>query len=73
MSLCFSHLRYLNINQITSQSSFLQAEQTQITQPFLIQEMLQALYHHHRGPPLDSLQEIPVFFVLGSPEPGTVL
>ncbi|XP_052520385.1 uncharacterized protein LOC128071565 isoform X3 [Tympanuchus pallidicinctus] len=34
--------------------------------------MLQAL-HHLRGPPLDSFQEIPVFFLLGSPELDAVL
>jgi len=60
---------FININKIPSQSSFLKAEQTQFAQPFLIGEMLQALYHLC-GPLLDSL---PVFFVLGSPELDTVL
>ena len=62
----------MNIDQILSESSFLKAEQTKFTQPFFIGEMLQALYHLC-GPPLDSLQEIPVFLVLGSPELDTVL
>ena len=51
---------FININKITSES-FLKAEQTQIAQRFLTGEMLQALYHLC-DPPLDSLQEIPVFF-----------
>ena len=63
---------FLNINKIPSQSSFLKAEQTQVTQPFLIVEILQAVYHLC-GPLLDSLQEIPVFFVPGSPELATIL
>ena len=63
---------FININQIPSESSFLKAEQTQFAQLFLIREMLQALYHLC-GPLLDSLQEIPVFFVPGSPELATVL
>lgn len=50
----------------------LKVEQTQFAQPFLIGKMLQAFYHHC-GPPLDSLQEIPVFFVSESPEVDTVL
>ncbi|XP_040403255.1 probable phospholipid-transporting ATPase IIB isoform X5 [Cygnus olor] len=54
------------------ESSFLQAEQTQVSQPFLIAKMLQAHYHLC-GPPLDTFQEIPVLFVLGSPEMDTVL
>lgn len=61
---------------ILSQSSLLQAEQTQVSQPFVIQEMLQALYHFCHLLP-DFLQEIPVcflfFFDLMSPELDTVL
>ena len=60
------------MNQVPSQSSFLKDEPTQVIQPFLVGEMLQALFHLC-GPPLDSLQEIPVFFVPGSPELDTVL
>ena len=63
---------FLNINKIPSQSSFLKAEQTQVTQPFLIVEILQAVYHLC-GPLLDSFEEIPVFFVSRSPELDTVL
>jgi len=33
---------FININKITSESSFLKAEQTQFAQPFLTEEMLQA-------------------------------
>jgi len=61
----------IDIDQIPSQSS-LKAEQTQVTQPFIIREVLQALYHFC-GPQLDSLQEIPDFLSLGSPELDTVL
>ncbi len=70
MSLCLKI--FININRILSQSSFLKAEQTQITQPFLIGEMLQPPYYLC-GPPLDSFQEIPVFFVPGSPELDALL
>jgi len=57
---------FINFNQIPSESSFLKPEWTQFAQPFLMQEMLQALYHLC-DPPLDSLQEIPVFFYTGEP------
>jgi len=50
----------------------LKAEQNQVAQPFLVREVLQALYHLH-GPLLESLQEIPVFFVPRSPELDTKL
>ena len=36
---------FINIHEITSESSFLKAELTQVTQPFLTGEMSQALYH----------------------------
>ena len=61
----------IDIGQISSQS-FLKAEQTQITQSFLVREVLQTLYHIY-GPLLDSFQENPVFFVQVSPELDTVL
>ena len=63
---------FININKITSQSSFLKAEQTLVAYPFLIKEVLQALYNLD-GPPLDSFQGIPFFFVPGNPELDTVL
>jgi len=47
-------LDIINIYQIPSQSSFLQAEQSQASQPFLIREMQQAL--NYCSPLLDSLQ-----------------
>uniref|UniRef100_A0A8C3BGT2 Phospholipid-transporting ATPase n=1 Tax=Cairina moschata TaxID=8855 RepID=A0A8C3BGT2_CAIMO len=59
-------------NRAYQASSPDEAEQTQVSQPFLIWKMLQALYHLC-GPPLDSFQEIPVLFVLRSPEMDTVL
>ena len=60
------------MNQVPSQSSFLKDEPTQVTQPFLTGQMLQALFHLC-GPPQDSLQEISVFFVPGNLELDTVL
>jgi len=62
----------LSINKIASESSFLKAEQTQVPQPFLKGEMLQAFYHLCSSL-LDSFQEIPVIFVPGIPELDTVL
>jgi len=50
----------------------LQAEQSQISQPFFIWEMLQSLYHLCRAS-LDSLQYVHVSLVLGNPELDTVL
>jgi len=44
---------YINVNQISSQLSFPQAEQTQVIQALLLQEMLQVLYHLC-GPLLES-------------------
>ena len=63
MSLCLPRLELLiNIHEITSESSFLKAEKTQVTQPFLIREMLQVLYHLC-GPPLDSLSRRSLSFL----------
>jgi len=59
----------ININWIPSQSSFLKAEQTQVAQPFLTGEMLQAFYHLHWTLSRRSLS----FFVSGSPELDTLL
>ena len=59
-----------SVYQIPSQS-FPPAEQPLVTRPFLIQEMLQALYHLC-GPPLYPFWEIPVFLELWSPESDTV-
>lgn len=47
--------------------SLLQAKQTQLLQPFLTQEMIQAFDHLH-SPSLDSLQYIHIPLVLRSPE-----
>ena len=57
----------LSIGKIPSQSPLLVEQKTQVTQPFLIWEMLQALYHLY-GPPLASSKEIPVFLELGIPK-----
>ena len=48
-----------------------QAEQSQLSQPSLIGEMLQSL--HLRGPLLDSVHSAHVFLVLGTPELDAVL
>ncbi|XP_068785779.1 uncharacterized protein [Struthio camelus] len=61
----------VHIDQITSQSSLLQAEQAQLPQPFLIGEMLQSL-NHLCSPPLDS-SSATFSLVLGSPELDTGL
>ena len=52
--------------------SLLQAEQPQLSQPFLIGEVLQPS-DHVCGPPLHPLQNIHVLPMLGAPELGTVL
>ena len=58
---------------IRSPPSLLPFQQVQVSQPFLMREMLQDLYHLC-GPILDSLdQQFPVFFELQSPELDIVL
>jgi len=57
---------------MSPQLSLLQAEQPQLSQPFLTGEMLQPS-DHLCGPPLDPLQHLHVFPVLGSPELDTGL
>lgn len=51
--------------------SLLQAELSQVSQPFLMRAVLQSL-HHLCTAPLDCLQNIPVSVVLGIPELATV-
>ncbi|KAK4830703.1 hypothetical protein QYF61_012872 [Mycteria americana] len=46
---------FIYIDKMSPQPSLLQAQQSQLSQPFLIGEMLQSLHHLH-GPLLDSLQ-----------------
>ncbi|KAK4827433.1 hypothetical protein QYF61_017990, partial [Mycteria americana] len=58
---------FTNIDKIPPEPSLLQAEQLQLSQPFLIAEILQFL-HHLSGTLLDTLQDVPVSLVLGSPE-----
>jgi len=47
----------------------LQSEQTQLPQPFFTGDVLQPS-GHLSGPPLDPLQQLPVFFCAGGPMPG---
>jgi len=51
---------FINSDEIPFQSSLLQAEQTQVSQLFLVTEMLQALYHLCCLP----LNSFPVLFLL---------
>jgi len=53
-SLAPSSSIFVSIDNILFQPSFPQAEQPQLSQPFLIQSILQAL-HHLSGPLLDCL------------------
>ncbi|KAK4823229.1 hypothetical protein QYF61_027570, partial [Mycteria americana] len=48
------------------------AKQPQLSQPFFIGEVFQPSDHFH-GPPLDPLQQVHVFLVLGTPELDAVL
>jgi len=50
-----THQIFIGIDKIPSQSYLLQAEQPQVSQPFLLREMLQ-VPHHLCDPPLNSLQ-----------------
>lgn len=52
--------------------SLLQAEQSQLSPPFLTREMLHSL-HHLCSLSLDSLQYVHLFLVLGSPEMDSAL
>ncbi|KAK4816767.1 hypothetical protein QYF61_022765 [Mycteria americana] len=58
--------------KVSPEPSLLQAEQPQLSQPFLIGEVLQPS-HHFCGPPLDLLQQLHVFPVLRAPELDAVL
>jgi len=58
--------------KVSPQPSLLQAKQPQLSQPFLITEVLQ-LSDHLCGPPLDLLQQLRVLLVLGTPELDTGL
>ena len=54
------------------QPSLLQAEQAQLPQPVFVGEVLQPS-DHLCVPPLDPLQQLPVFLVLGAPDLDAVL
>ena len=53
--------------KVSLDPSLLQAEQPQLSQPFLVGEVLQPS-DHFCGPPPDPLQQVHVFPVLGAPE-----
>ncbi|KAK4816284.1 hypothetical protein QYF61_014582 [Mycteria americana] len=59
-------------SKVSLQPPLLQAEQPQLSQPFLIGELFQPS-DHLRGPPLDPLQQLHVFLVLRTPELDAVL
>ena len=58
--------------EFSQEPSLLQAKQAQFPQPFLIGEVLQPS-DHLSSPPLDPLQQLCVFIVLGAPSLDTVL
>ncbi|KAK4810494.1 hypothetical protein QYF61_004274, partial [Mycteria americana] len=66
----FEHLQGGRLHNLPGQP--VPAKQSQLSQPFLIGEMLQS-FHHLCGPALDSLQYVHVSLVLGSPELDTGL
>jgi len=59
-------------NKVSPQPSLLQAEQPQLSHPFLLGEVFQTSDHLH-GHPLDPLQRAHVLLMLGAPEPNAVL
>ena len=59
-------------NEVSLEPSLLQATQAQFPQPFLLGEVLQPS-NHLSGLPLDLLQEIYAFLVLGAPGLDAVL
>ena len=58
--------------KVSSEPSVLQVDEPQLSQPILIEEVLQHS-DHLCGPPLDLFQQLNVLFVLGTPELGTIL
>ena len=66
-NLCISFLDVLEgCNETSLEPSPLQAEHAELPQPFFIEEVLQSSDHFH-SPPLDLLQQLHIFLVLGSP------
>ena len=67
------HLALLNFIRFSWVQTLcvLHTQESRVPQPFLAWEILQALNCLH-GPPLDSLEEIPVFLELRSPELDSV-
>ena len=63
---------FIYMNMIPPTPSLLQAEQSQLSQPFLIGELLQSL-NHACGSLWDSLQYAHISLLLGSPEMVTRL
>ncbi|KAK4822675.1 hypothetical protein QYF61_019042 [Mycteria americana] len=58
--------------KVSPEPSLLQAKQPQLSQPVFIGVVLQPS-DHLCGPPLDSLQQVHVLLMLGTPEPNAVL
>lgn len=61
-----SHQIFIEFDYILLEPSIPQAEQSYLSQTFLIEEMLQTLIHPH-GPLLDLLQDVHVSLTLGHP------
>ena len=58
--------------KFSSEPSLLQAEEPQLSQPLLVEEVLQPS-DHLRVPPLDVIQQVRVLLVLRAPEMDAVL
>lgn len=63
---------FASVETIPSQPSFLQVEYSQDSKPFLVTEVHQAL-DYLCGSPVDSLQQMPVFYKMRCPETDSVL
>ena len=63
---------FVYIGKIPLEPSLLQGEKSQLSQPFLIREVLQS-FNHLSGPSLSSLHYVHTCLVVGSPELDTVL
>ncbi|PKU38985.1 hypothetical protein llap_10711 [Limosa lapponica baueri] len=63
---------FISIEKISPEPSLFQAEQSQLSQPFLVGEILQTL-QHLCGPLLGSLQYVHVSLAMDNPELDTVL
>ena len=68
----FSLQLFIYMNEITAEPPVLQAEQSQLSQSFLIEDVLQSL-HRLGGLSLNSLQYLQLSLELGDPELDTYL